>query len=287
MGGTAIVEQQTLDGMPRRLYRATATRLNTWVDCPRRYRFAYLDRPPPAKGAPWAHNTMGAAVHVALADYFRLPPEQRTVQAAERLLDRAWRTEGFRNDAQADTWRVRAREMVARYVDRLDPGLEPRGVERTVSVVHGTVALSGRVDRIDERGPELVIVDYKTGRHLLSTDDARSSLAMALYAAAANRTLRTPCLRIELHHLPSGEVVSWEHDEVSLARHLDRAEQISTECSEADQAFAAARTGDEVFPPRPSSLCGWCDFRAHCPEGKAQSGDRASWSGLAADDSAS
>ena len=51
-------------------------------------------------------------------------------------------------------------------------------------------------------GTELVVVDYKTGRHLLSTDDARSSLALALYALAAGRVLRRPCHRVELHHLP-------------------------------------------------------------------------------------
>ena len=53
--------------MPARLYPATPTRLLTWLDCPRRYRFAYLDRPMPPKGPPWAHNSVGAAVHSALA----------------------------------------------------------------------------------------------------------------------------------------------------------------------------------------------------------------------------
>jgi RecB family exonuclease len=269
--------------MPRRLYAATPTRLTTWLDCPRRYRFAYLDRPTPQKGPPWAHNTVGAAVHVALADFWRLPAERRTSEAAGVLVDRAWRTEGFRDDAQAETWRRRSREMVVRYVADLDPGLEPRGVERTVSLIHGPVALSGRVDRIDERGPELVVVDYKTGRHILTVDDARSSLALAVYAAAAARTLRMPCHRVELHHLPTGEVLGWEHDEATLARHLGRAEQIAAEAAQADQKYREGRTGDDAFPPRPSPMCGWCDFRRHCPEGQARVPERASWSGLAID----
>ena len=37
--------QGTLAGMPSKLFRATPTRLTTWLDCPRRYRFTYLDRP--------------------------------------------------------------------------------------------------------------------------------------------------------------------------------------------------------------------------------------------------
>ena len=40
----------------------------TFLDCPRRYRFQYLDRPTPAKGPPWAHNSLGASVHSALAN---------------------------------------------------------------------------------------------------------------------------------------------------------------------------------------------------------------------------
>lgn len=270
--------------MPKRLYRATPTRLTTWLDCPRRYRFTYLDRPPPPKGPPWAHNTVGAAVHVALADWFRLPAERRTVDAAGVIVDRTWRTEGFRDDAQAAFWQKRSRAMVERYVGRLDPDFEPRGVERTVSTVHGGVALSGRVDRIDERvDGELVIVDYKTGRHVLTVDDARTSLALAVYAAAAARTLRRECRRVELHHLPSGEVAAWDHDDRSLSRHLARADDIAAECGAADEAFRAGSNGDQVFPPRPSALCGWCDFRSACPEGRTHVPDRASWSGLSVD----
>lgn len=273
--------QASLGDMPRRLYRATPTRLTTWLDCPRRYRFSYLDRPPPPKGPPWAHNTLGAAVHNALAEWWRLPFGARTADRGTELVDMYWSADGFYDHVHAAVWLERAREMVRRYVSRLDPSAEPRGVERTVSTVHAGAALSGRVDRVDERGGELVVVDYKTGRHVLTTDDARSSLALAVYAAAASRTLRRPCRRVELHHLPTGDVVVWEHDDVSLDRHLNRAADIADECATADGAFHEGRHDDAMFPPRPSALCGWCDFRAHCPEGSAATPARDPWSGLA------
>ena len=91
------------------------------------------------------------------------------------------------------------------------------------------LAVSGRIDRLDRRGDELVVVDYKTGRHILSTDDARGSLALAIYAMAAARTMRRPCRRVELHHLPTGEVVVWEHSDETLERHLGRAHEIAAE----------------------------------------------------------
>lgn len=275
------VSAPILDGMPRRLYSATPTRLTTWLDCPRRYRFAYLDRPAPPKRPPWAHNTVGGAIHNVLAAWWRLDRDARTVAVVPSLVDEYWGDEGFRDEAQSQQWRERAAAMVQRYVAELDPDDEPRGIERTVGTVHGHTALTGRVDRIDERDGELVIVDYKTGRHVLTTDDARSSLALAVYAAAAARTLRVSCHRVELHHLPTGEVVTWHHDERTLARHLDRADEVAAECRSADAAFRDGDTGDTTFPPRPSPLCGWCDYIQHCPDGRANAGVRSSWAGLA------
>jgi RecB family exonuclease len=282
------VEQLGFDGMPRRLYACTPTRLTTWLDCPRRYRMTYLDRPPPPKGPPWAHNSLGASVHNALAGWWRLPRRERTVTAAGDLLDSGWIGDGFADDAQSAAHRAECRQMVERYVTGLDPAAEPLGVERTVATRTELIAVSGRIDRLDDRrttagqAGELVVVDYKTGRHLLTADDARSSLALALYALAAERVMRRPCRRVELHHLPTGSVLVWEHSDESLARQLRRAEAIAQECAEADERFKAdgAAPTQEVFAPRTGSWCGWCDFRAQCPEGSAAAQQRRPWDGL-------
>jgi RecB family exonuclease len=274
--------------LPPRLFSATPSRLDSWLDCPRRYRFNYVDRPTPPKGPPWAHNSVGAAVHSALAGWWMLPVEARTVPAVRRLLHEKWVSLGFRDDRQADDWRDRAADMAERYVATLDPMDEPLGVERTVALRTPRLALSGRIDRLDRRGDELVVVDYKTGRHLLSTDDARGSLALAIYAAAAARTLRLPCRRVELHHLPTGEVIAWEHTEESLTRQLGRAESIGVEAAEAHVALDAAERSPEalesLFPPRSGPHCAWCDYRDHCVAGKEAAPQRRnSWAGLALD----
>src|SRR3954468_19569236 len=101
--------------MPTRLFVCTPTRLTTWLDCPRRYRFTYLDRPAPAKGPPWAHNSMGASVHTALANWYRLPAGERTAATAGRLVEEGWLSDGFRDEQQSLECRARAREMVVRY----------------------------------------------------------------------------------------------------------------------------------------------------------------------------
>jgi RecB family exonuclease len=286
------VEQLGFDGMPRRLYPCTPTRLSTWLDCPRRYRMSYLDRPPPPKGPPWAHNSLGASVHNALAGWWRLRRRERTVSAAGALLEKGWIGDGFADDAQSAAHLRHCRGMVEDYVARLDPAAEPLGVERTVATRTDLIAVSGRIDRLDDRktagqlSGELVVVDYKTGRYPFSVDDARSSLALALYALGAERVLRKPCRRVELHHLPTTSVLAWEHTQESLTRQLRRAEDIAAECAVADDRYKNS-AGDgaiaqETFPPRPGPGCGWCDYRAHCPEGMAAAAQRRPWDGLAA-----
>jgi len=287
-------EQLDLAGMPRRLFVCTPSRLTAFVDCPRRYRMTYLDRPRPKAGPPWAHNSFGASVHAALAGWWRLPREGRTDAAAEGLVDAAWSVQGYRDPAQSRGWLVRARAMVRRYVATLDPNCEPLGVERTLGARTRRLALSGRLDRLDDRDGQLVVVDYKTGRRPLSIDDARGSLALALYAIAAAATLRRPCVRVELHHVPTGAVHAFEHTQESLQRHLRRAEGIADEAASAtagagtaEAAQAAAGAGVNLaaaadpFPPRPGAQCGWCDLRAHCPEGAAAGPARLPWAALA------
>ena len=288
----AGAEQLSFGGMPQRLYPCTPTRLSTWLDCPRRYRMTYLDRPVLPKGPPWAHNSVGASVHNALAAWWRLPRAARTVAAAGDLLERGWITEGFADEHQSLRQRSRARAMVVGYVADLDPADEPVGVERTVATRTDRIAVSGRIDRLDERpsgeaGTELVVVDYKTGRHLLTTDDARSSLALALYAVAAARSLRRVCHRVELHHLPTGSVITWEHTDETLARQVRRAEEIAAECAPADEGFRAGLPPDrydDLFPPRPGPACGWCDYLRHCDVGTAAARPRRPWDGIADED---
>lgn len=273
--------QLELEGLPRPLVRVTPAKLATWTTCRRRYRMAYLDRPAPPRGGAWAHNTLGAVVHAALRALFDLPPHRRDPQSAAALVATHWSAEGFADAAQAANYRSRAQGWVADYVARLDTGREPVGIERWVSTPTRRIVAEGRVDRIDERDGELVIVDYKTGRHGLSVDDARGSQALALYALAARRTLRRGCRRVELHHLPTGSVATWEHTEESLQRHLRRAEEAADEIALAADTLAAGGDPDILYPPSTGQHCSWCDFRRHCPQGRAGAPELQPWALLA------
>jgi putative RecB family exonuclease len=266
----------------RRLFACTPARLAAF-DCPRRYRLTYLDRPAPAKGPPWAHNTLGAVVHLALHRWWSLPTGRRTPDQGGWLVERNWTADGFRDSAQSARWRSTARRWVTEYLTTVDPAVEPLGVERTVAARTDHLAVSGRADRIDDRDGELVVVDYKTGRHPPTESDARSSTALALYALATAGVFRRPCRTVELHHVPTGVVARIEHSDAGIARHVGRAEATAADIVAATDTLAGGADGDEVFPARPGPGCGWCDFRRICPPGRTASPQRDPWAGLAED----
>jgi putative RecB family exonuclease len=277
----AAGEQLQLAQMPTRLFGCTPSRLAAF-DCPRRYRMTYLDRPPPPRGRPWAHNTVGATTHLALHQWWLLPRAERTPAAGAALVHQQWPELGFRDEHQSARARATAAGWVRRYLaEDVDPDDEPAGVERTVATRTERLAVSGRVDRVDDRDGELVVVDYKTGRRPLTDDDARSSQALALYTLAVRRTLRRPCTRVELHHLPTGTVAAAEHTDESLQRQVARAEATAADIVAATDTLAAGADPDDVFPPLPGPGCSWCDFRRHCPAGQAASRELEPWAGLA------
>ena len=266
--------------MPRRLFPATPSKLAAFSDCPRRYRHAYVDRPTPPKGPAWAHNSVGSAVHAALRSWWELPLSKRTPVAARQLLYGVWSTAGFRDADQSARWRARAAGWLTDYVTGLDPADEPVGTERQVAATTERLALSGRGDRIDQRGDELVVVDYKTGRSISTDDEARGSPALATYVLGVRRTLRRPCSRVELHHLPSGTVAAFEHTDRSLANHVRRAEDVAADIAAATAAVDGGEDPDVAFPAVPGRQCGWCDFRPSCPVGQAATPARETWSFL-------
>jgi putative RecB family exonuclease len=285
-GGTQLgLDALDPEFVPRPLIRITPVRLATWSDCPRRYRLTYVDRPAPPRAGARTASTLGAVVHLALRAFYDLPAAQRTPAAAAALVDRHWNAEGFRDVAQATEYRLRARDWVADYAAGAGAGATPVALERWVSVPTSRIVAEGRVDRIDRRpGPddadELVVVDYKTGQSP-TADDAYRSPALALYAVGAQHTLRGRCTRVELHHLPTGEVAAAVHDEASLCAHLSRAEETAEQAADAAEALAAGGDPDALFPPCPAARCGWCDVRWHCPEGRAAAPEREPWASLA------
>lgn len=275
-----VQDQLGLEGMPPELVRVTPAKLATWQQCPRKYRMTYLDRPAPPRSGARADATLGAVVHNALRAYFGTARSARTPQRAADLVRECWNSDGFADAEQAARYRRRAQGWVREYVAGLEPDVTPIAVERHVSAPVGSIIAEGRVDRIDERDGELVVVDYKTGRRTPDEQDAGRSQALALYAMSIRQRMRRPCRRVELHHLPTNTTAVWEHTDRTLRQAREQAQRFAEQFRSAAEQLAAGGDGAELFPVRTGSHCSRCEFRAHCSEGRRAAPDVSPWASL-------
>lgn len=241
------------------LFELNPSKLQCYLDCPRQYRFRYVDKRPERRT--FAPTALGRSVHKALRDFYGLEEAERTVENLLRALRRAWDPTGYRSPKEAEDAYARAEDMLRRYHAGIGPQ-SARVVALESKFSHAKsregILVTGRVDRIDLDNGEYVIVDYKTGRFGEHDSTIDESLPLSLYVIAVSAVLGRNVERIAVEHLPTGRRAETRRDADRLAGDWKSVVDLADEM----------RSGTE-FPPRPGSLCRWCDYISVCPEGRA------------------
>ncbi|MFC4109054.1 RecB family exonuclease [Micromonospora zhanjiangensis] len=237
--------------------------------CPLLYRFRSIDRLPERTTAEQARGTL---VHAVLERLFDLPAADRTPAAAGDLVDPQWQRLVAEQPELADlfdpddtagpvAFLASARDLLGGYFSVEDPSrLEPAERETLIStVVDDRLLIRGYVDRLDV-APDgaLRVVDYKTGGAPREAFEARALFQLKFYALVLWRTRGVVPRVLRLLYLKDEEICDYAPDAEELARFertllaLWRAIEQATEARD--------------FRPKPSKLCGWCSYQAHCPE---------------------
>ena len=247
------------------LIKVSPSKLGTWQDCPRKFYFQYIQRV--RVPGSWAHFSMGNAVHNALRDWFASPRES-TPDDAAALVKYHWQDGGFADAEQSQAIRDRTAAQTRSYCQTVDTEVDVHSRERTVTMRTDQIIISGRVDRLDQTAEGLQVIDYKTGRQPPAEDDARGSMALALYAASVQAMFKQPCTQVSLHHIPSASLAHWRHSDQALARQIQRAESLAAEFTAAQRGLESGAPLDLTFAATPSKLCQWCDYWSMCPAGQ-------------------
>ncbi|MFO7779087.1 MAG: PD-(D/E)XK nuclease family protein [Nitriliruptoraceae bacterium] len=236
--------------------RLSFSRIDTYTNCPRSFRYRYLDRLPTL---PSPHLSFGTSIHGALEAYHARtllgPLSEQELLAA--LYD-AWDPSGFADLPREEqlTYYRRAQTVLRRYHARELPA------DRTTAATEAwfevpfedSVVVVGSIDRVDvdEHGA-LHVVDYKTNRRARSRAEVARSLQLSLYALACEHLYGALPATVALDFVVAGLTVTVELDELDL----DRARRVVLDTAAAIRA--------ERFPTTPNRLCDWCDHRAVCP----------------------
>ncbi|MGE5762698.1 MAG: RecB family exonuclease, partial [Mycobacterium leprae] len=200
------------------------SRAADFMTCPLLYRFRCIDRLPER---PSPEAVRGTVVHTVLERLFDLPPQQRTLTAAQALVAPAWtdlcEAQPAVAAAAADgvfgdqaSWLAGAEALLERYFDLEDPRrLQPAERELAVEVVLDSgLRLRGVVDRLDVAPNGAVrVVDYKTGSAPAEAFEGRALFQMKFYALVLWRLHGTVPRLLQLVYLRDREILRYVPDE--------------------------------------------------------------------------
>lgn len=246
--------------------RFSVSQAGTFDRCPRRWWWQYIIGvdDPPGRDA-----RRGTLVHTALEHLTQLPPGERTVAAAERIVFEHWRPGDLDSSPDPPALRRAAWRNVLRALN-LPQVTEPVVLATEVSikgVVLDGVPLSGFIDRVAQGENGVEIDDYKDGnRRTDSRSKAEKKRQVIIYAAAypyiqqglTSGGVATPT-HASLIYTAAGEVDRYPVTEHAVRTAVDWLKD------RWDELRTARATGD--FPVRPGPLCSWCPAVDRCPQG--------------------
>lgn len=242
------------DGGPT--LRLSFSRVDTYRQCPLKYRYRYVDGLPER---PSPHLSFGSSIHRALEAFWdRKLPDPPPLQTLLDALYDGWDSSGFADVERDEQVRYyhHARDVLAAHHHRFaDVALTPVAVEQWFRLpLPDGLEVVGAIDLVEPtEGGGLGVVDWKTNRRAKSREEVASSLQLAIYALAVEHLWGQPPAWVALDFVVPGV-------RVTVPR-----EAIDTDAAVTAIREVAAAVRGEAFAPRPSPLCDWCDFRAECP----------------------
>lgn len=162
------------------------SKISTYLACPVKYRWTYVDLRGRYYLRARSYYSFGTTLHRVLERFHDAGDAGvTTTHEALAALEESWIDAGYRSAQEMQEALGEGRMIVESYLEQV--ALEPTTpntlfVERSLRMDMGEWDLLGRVDRVDER-PDgaLEIIDYKTRRETVSSEDVLADLAMSCY----------------------------------------------------------------------------------------------------------
>ena len=201
---------------------------------------------------------LGIVVHSVLEKVSRRMMDGGEVSEEEALamLDSAWRSSMWESRTQEAQDREAAEGMVRSFLamqaGRDDPIV---GVEEWFDLEIEGSRVSGKIDRVDDRGDRLEVIDYKTGRSKLSRPKLRQDFQMVFYCEGAEA----------IHGKPVGRAGNWNlrfDNETMVEITPEEREEV---LERAREVIRAVKAGN--FEARPEyRTCMYCDYADLCDD---------------------
>jgi putative RecB family exonuclease len=252
--------------------RYSHSQLETYENCPLKFKLQYIDRV--RTGRKGIEAFMGTLVHATLERLYRdlrmsrCPDLEDLTIYYKDLWDSSFGDHIFvvRDEYCPEDYRETGLRCVNDYYRRYHPFLEGIAVwlERKVNIpirdAEGRpLGFTGVIDRLDSlESGRYEIHDYKTSSTLPTVQDLERDRQLSLYQVAVEAAF-PDAREVDLvwHYLVFDR-------ELRLHRERSDLERITAEAA----GLACLIENASEFPPREGRLCEWCEVQEYCPKRK-------------------
>jgi DNA helicase-2/ATP-dependent DNA helicase PcrA len=246
--------------------RVSYSQLNTYEDCPKKYKYAYVLRVP---SKAHASLSFGTTIHNTLKDFYTLYKESKEGLEGiveepneEKLLElyaTHWVSRGYDSKDHEKKRKRSGEKMLREYYRNLyREDQKPYRMEESFSVHVNDSVFVGKIDRIDivddsKEKLEVEIIDYKTGK-VKNEANIKKDLQLPLYALFAEEKLGLKVVGAKYIFVEHSEVV-----EVDVSR--EKKEEAREKVVEIIEEIRK-----QNFAPTPGYLCRYCDYNTVCED---------------------
>jgi putative RecB family exonuclease len=237
--------------------------ISTFKQCPLKFKLRYIDKIKP-EFRQTIEAFMGGVVHEVLEDMYAQVKEGKIpdfLELQENLIQK-WKTQWkdeipiIKQGMTKEKYFEQALRFLDDYYAKYHPFNQGEiiGLEQQVNINIEGKQLVGYIDRLEKRGDEYYIIDYKTNNWLKSQEDIDSDKQLATYQIAIMEQYKTDKVVLNWHFLNFNELLQ-------SRRTPKQIDELKKELLNSINQIESAKE----FPGCKTRLCDWCEFKTQCP----------------------
>jgi len=242
--------------------RISYSGLETFSNCPAKYKFQYIER---IKAPKSKEAVFGTLIHDCLKMFHE--PSQPAFISEENLLKyftEKWNSDIYQ-DKQEEAFAFHQGVKILKDYYLQNQGLEFNIVnletpfEMPILEKTELHQITGRIDRIDKlKDGTFEVIDYKTSKKMPSQEEVDKNLQLSIYyLGIVNRwpslEKQNRSIKLSLHYLRHGEKLST----------IQTKEKIKE--TEQKVLYIIDQIKKSSFEPKMNPLCDWCAYQQYCP----------------------
>ncbi len=231
----------------------SASSIKSYITCPQQFEFGKIMRIPQHTSSAL---DLGNAIHKIAEEFSRRKKDgqEPTLDDGLKMFEKEWRSKPYRSKIDEKSAKDRIRQMTGTYL-----GWDSRsknelvGTEIPFSLEIGGVRFNGKIDRL-EKNPEggYEVVDFKSGKSLLSRPKARIDPQLNIYAKAVKKMHGVLPVKASLFYLEKDKMVEYDIKRESVEESMNSIKDMVGEILK------------ENFKATPGHVCSRCPYASIC-----------------------